>query len=389
VNLLDVCIILFVIASIFRGKEMGFARQFFSTIGFFGGLWLGALLQPHTVALVHTELSKATITILTTLGTALVLMSLGEYVGIRLKEKIRFGFLNHADNTLGSILSAITLLLVIWLSANIFSSLPSVGLRNAIADSRIVSALTQHLPPAPGVIARLGQLIDPNGFPQVFTGKEPTPNTTSVTPSLEGFDPAIAATKESVVKIEGQGCGGIVEGSGFVVGQGLVATNAHVVAGIDRPYITDANGTHRAMAIWYDPDLDFAVLRTSGLAGAPLSFDTTTSTNGTKTAVLGYPGGGPFDVESAVVLDHFIATGRNIYGQGATEREIYEVNSHIIPGNSGGPMISQDGKVVGVVFAQSTSYQDVGYTLTAKKAAAELKSAQSRNTPVSTAQCAE
>jgi S1-C subfamily serine protease len=389
VSIVDLLIILFVVTSLVRGRDIGFVRQFFSTFGFFAGLLVGALLQPFTTGLVDTELNKAFVTITTTLGTALAVMSLGEYVGLRLKHRIQFNSLNKADNTLGSVLAAVTLLLVIWLSANIFASLPASNLQAAISNSKIVSALSDHLPPAPGVIARLGKLIDPNGFPQVFTGKEPAPNSTNVTPSLAGFDPAIAATKDSVVKIEGQGCGGIVDGSGFVVGNGLVVTNAHVVAGISNPFIKDANGTHRAVAIWFDPDLDFAVLKTNDLAGKALSFNTTTATNGSRAAVLGYPGGGPFDVESAVVLDHFIASGRNIYGQGVTEREIYEVKSHIIPGNSGGPLINQAGEVVGVVFAQSTTYQNVGYTLTAKKALAEVTTAKQRNTEVSTASCAE
>jgi S1-C subfamily serine protease len=392
INLIDVLIVAGVVLAVFRGKDIGFVRQFCSTAGFFVGLFLGALLQSHTVTLGHSEVSKAMITITTTLGSALVFMGLGEYLGVRLKLSIRFGKLtqlNRADNALGSVLAAFTLLLVIWLSANIFASVPSSGLQKAINRSKIVAALTDHLPAAPGVIAGLGKLIDPNGFPQVFTGREPVPQTTDVAPSLAGFDAAIDQTKASVVKIEGQGCGGIVEGSGFVVGDGLVATNAHVVAGINRPYISDENGTHRAYAVWFDPDLDFAVLRTTGLAGNPLAFDTTKHDTGTRAAVLGYPGGGPFDVESAVILDQFIATGRNIYGQGETEREVYEVNAHIIPGNSGGPLITKDGKVIGVVFAESTTYDHVGYTLTAKRALAEINQAEQRNSAVSTASCAE
>jgi S1-C subfamily serine protease len=389
VNIVDLFIVLFVIFSLFRGREIGFVRQFFSTAGFFGGLLLGAMLQPYTTRLVDTELSKALITIMTTLGIALAAMSLGEYIGLRLKHRIQFNALNKTDNALGSGLAAVTLLLVIWLSANIFASLPASNLQVAISNSRIVSALSEHLPPAPTVIARLGKLIDPNGFPQVFTGKEPAPNTTSVTPSLDGFDTAIAATKDSVVKIEGQGCGGIVDGSGFIVGDGLVATNAHVVAGISNPFIKDGNGTHRTVTIWFDPDTDFAILKTTDLAGGTLSFNTTTANNGSRAAVLGYPGGGPFDVESAVVLDHFIASGRNIYGRGVTEREIYEINSHIIPGNSGGPLINKEGEVIGVVFAESTSYENVGYTLTAKQVVAAVNSAKQKNTEVSTASCAE
>lgn len=388
-NIIDILIVVGLIAALFRGREVGFIRQFCSTAGFFAGLFIGALLQPYTVKWAHTETSIAIVTIATTLGSALLVMTLGEYAGIHLKRRIQTGRFNKTDMVFGSGIATLSLLALAWLGAAMFSSLPSAGLQKTIDQSRIVSRLNQILPPAPAVIASLSKLVDPNGFPQVFTGREPAPNSSDVTPSLAGFDPAIAADKASVVKLEGQGCGGIVEGSGFVIGDGLVATNAHVVAGIAKPYVLDDNGTHRAQAIWFDPDLDFAIVRTTNLAGPALQFNTQAQARNTKAAVLGYPGGGKLDVESAVILDQFKATGRNIYGQGETIRDIYEVKAKIIPGNSGGPLITADGSVIGVVFAQSTSYKSVGYTLTAKKVLAEINAAKQRNLAVSTSRCAE
>lgn len=388
-NIVDFLIVVGVVLSLIRGHEVGFVRQFFSTAGFFLGLYLGVLLQKETVHLATTPAAKAVVTIATTIGCALVVMAIGEYIGMRLKQKIVAGKFNRPDMYLGSVLAGLSLLLIAWLSASILTAYPSAQLQTAFQQSRIISALDNRLPPAPAVIASLSRLIDPNGFPQVFTGREPTPHYISVSPSLKGFTPAINSVKKSIVKIEGQGCGGVVEGTGFVVGDGLVATNAHVVAGISAPYVSDNSGTHRASAIWFDPDLDFAILRTSGLAGDPLQFDETTQPDGTKTAILGYPGGGALDVEAGVILDQFDATGRNIYGQGSTTRAIYELNAHIIPGNSGGPIITKDGAVAGVVFAESTSYKNVGYALTAKKVASEVRAATLRNETVSTDRCAE
>ena len=388
-NIIDFLIIVGVVFSLLRGHEVGFVRQFFSTAGFFLGLYLGALLQKETIHLADSPSGKAILAITTTIGCALIIMTIGEYFGMRLKQKIVAGKLNRPDMYLGSVLAGVSLLLIAWLSASILTAYPSQKLQTAFAQSHIVSALDSHLPPAPTVIAGLSRLIDPNGFPQVFTGREPTPHYISVSPSLKGFSASLNKVKSSVVKIEGQGCGGVVEGTGFIVGDGLVATNAHVVAGITAPYISDDNGTHRASAIWFDPDLDFAVLRTTNLAGHALAFDESTQKDGTKTAVLGYPGGGSLDVEAGVVLDQFSATGRNIYGQGNTTRDIYELNAHIIPGNSGGPVITKDGKVVGVVFAESTSYKNVGYALTAAKVASEVRAATLRNQTVSTDRCAE
>lgn len=388
-HLIDVCIVLGALLSLLRGYQVGFVRQFFSTAGFFVGLWLGALLQKHTVLLSHSQSSKAVITIATTLGAAILLMMLGEYTGLRLKRRIQPGQLNRPDEVFGSALGFVSLLLLIWLGAAILAGYPSAGVQRTISESRIVGYLDKHLPAAPGVISGLSKLIDPNGFPQVFTGREPIPNNVSVSPSLSGFQTAIDHTDASVVKIEGPGCGGIVEGSGFVVGKDLVVTNAHVVAGIKFPFVHDSNGTHRATAILFDPDLDLAVLRTNNLAGQPLEFSSVGVPTGSRAVALGYPGGGPLAAEAAVVLDKFMATGRNIYGQGETERQVYELNAHIIPGNSGGPVISSDGQVIGVVFAESTTYPHVGYALTANKVDSEVHQATARNQTVNTSHCAE
>lgn len=388
-NILDAIIILFLITALFRGREVGFIRQLCSTVGFFGGLLLGATLEPHLVHLAHSQISRSLITLGTTLGAAFIFLSIGEYIGIILKTKVYAKPLNRVDNIFGSLLALASMLLGIWLSASIVQSLPNPGLQNIVRGSAIVSTLTRKLPPAPNIIADLGHLIDPNGFPQVFSGAEPSTSTDVPLPDLGTLQPAVTADRASVVKIEGQGCGGIVEGSGFVVGKNLVATNAHVVAGINAPYVYDANGTHAARPVWFDPNLDFAILKVSNLAGKALPISTAAESRGTAAAVLGYPGGGSFSAKSAAILDEFTATGRNIYNQSNTNRDVYEVKADIIPGNSGGPMITANGSVIGVVFAQSTVYNHVGYALNTTQITSPISRAQSRNGIVSTGSCAE
>ncbi|HWT56069.1 MAG TPA: MarP family serine protease, partial [Candidatus Microsaccharimonas sp.] len=336
-----------------------------------------------------TQGAKSIVTLVTTLGVAFLFLTIGEYLGILLKTKLTLKRIDAADNTLGSGLAVISVLVAVWLSASIVQSTQLAGLQDTIKGSRIVTLLDRHLPAAPTVIASIGKLIDPNGFPEVFSGSEPVPPANVPLPDLGDLEAAVRADAASVVKIQGQGCGGIVDGSGFVVGNGLVATNAHVVAGIHTPYIIDSNGTRTAAAIWFDPDLDLAVLRTSRLAGTPLVFNTTEASQGTAGAVIGYPGGGSFSAKPAAILDSFTATGRNIYGQGNVLRKVYELRADIIPGNSGGPVIAKDGSVIGVVFAESTSYKHVGYALTSGAVAQEITQARARNQQVSTGTCAE
>ncbi|MDB5184798.1 MAG: serine protease [Candidatus Saccharibacteria bacterium] len=385
----DILIILFLISSFFRGQEIGFVRQAFSSVGFIGGLLLGSRLQHYLLGWTTTALSQSVLTLIITLGTAMVFLIVGEYIGILIKRKVLLKKINAFDNGFGGALGVITLLATIWLGASIITSLPYSDLRQSVDDSKIVSLLNKRLPSAPRIIADISKLVNPNGFPDVFIGGEPNSKQDVPLPDLGALQTAVTNDRPSVVKLEGQGCGGVVDGSGFVIGSGLVATNAHVIAGIHKPYVVDSNGTHGATPLLFDPKLDFAILRVPNLAGGPLQLNTADVVPGTAGATLGYPGGGGFDAEPSVVMEQFNARGRDIYGKSVSTRSVYEVRAKIIPGNSGGPIIDADGKVMGVVFAQSTTYDQVGYALTAAQVASKIAVVKQNSQPVSTGSCTE
>jgi S1-C subfamily serine protease len=277
-------------------------------------------------------------------------------------------------------------LLTVWLLAATFARSAGPSLATAIQTSRLLQALDRTLPPAPNVLARVEGTLGLGRIPRVFTGLEPTPAPPVTGPNAAAVNAAADAGRAATVKIEGLGCGGLLDGSGFVAGPGLVATNAHVVAGIDAPTVIDARGRHRATVVLFDPNLDFAVLRTSGLAAAPLSLATTDQPRGTIGAALGYPGGGDLTVSPAAILAQRTAVGRNIYDAGLVRRDIYELQAVVRPGNSGGPLVAPDGTVIGVIFATSTSNGNIGYALTATEIIPDLGQARTAD-PVSTGAC--
>jgi S1-C subfamily serine protease len=318
----------------------------------------------------------------------MICSTLGEYLGAILKYHMP-KLVDKFDEAIGGITGGITLLASIWLAAALFISLPSTTIQTQLHDSAIVGALDKTLPAAPDIIARIGRLIVPDNFPQVFNGVEPNVNTTASLPSLGSLNPVIQKDEPSVVKVEGRGCGGIVEGSGFVGSSNLVITNAHVVAGISAPYVLTQQGTFPATIVWFDPNVDFAILRVDGLNEPPLTIDNSKVSSGTSGAVLGYPGGGPFEAVAAAVLQDFTAQGRNIYDQGSTTRDVYSIKATVIPGNSGGPLINKQGAVIGLVFAQSTTYNQVGYALTTPQFVQEFHAHSNATQAVSTGQCAE
>lgn len=387
-NWLDVFIVLFLLAALIRGYEVGFVRQFCSTIGFFVGLFLGAWVNGLISHVASTPGSKAILALIMVLGFALLFMAVGEYFGMLLKFRLHNAKItNKLDKWFGSALAVVTLLAAVWLAAAIFRSIPDNGWQRQVRNSRIVALLDSNLPSAPEVLITLSRLIDPNSFPQVFSGLEPALKTDAPLPDMGELNPVVQRVRPSIVKIEGEGCNNIVEGSGFIAGDGAVVTNAHVVAGVKEPFVLDQNGRHAARVILFDPDLDLAILRASNLAGEPLPLDRNLAPDGTPTAVLGYPSGAGFTASPGVVLETFRAQGRNIYDQGQTLREVYSVKTDIAQGDSGGPMIDKDGEVIGVIFAKSINYNSVGYALTMQQVISKIDQAGGLTAEVSTRGC--
>ncbi len=389
-NIIDLLIVLMALSAVIRGRELGFARQLGSTVGFIAGIFLGVALQPFMATLVTDQISRSFISLFTIIGTAFLLLGIGEYIGIRLKTAFHNTRFNAVDGWFGSLIGTGTLLIAVWLGAAILNIMPFPAAQQQIRDSQIISRLNQSLPPSDTVISNLGNLLTPNDFPRVFIGTEPAPRGNTTIPGVENnLQQAVNVAKESVVKIEGIGCGGIVEGSGFVINGDLVITNAHVVAGVARPFIRDANGQHTATPVWFDPDLDFAIVRADNLSGGPLLINPNLVDNNTRGAVLGYPGGGPLTAGGAGIVDHFSARGRDIYNQSISTRQIYSLAARVVPGNSGGPVIAADGRIIGVVFAQSTTNNNIGYALSTPQLLSAINQAQAQNRTVSTGQCAQ
>lgn len=387
-NAVDIVIIVFVFFSITRGASVGLVRQFFSLAGFLSGLLLGVLLAPVIASLTQGQISKTFFVLITILFMASVMSGLGEYLGLKLADAAKRYKASRLDPVLGAVFGAAVTLLVAWLLAAMLANNPARAVSQPIQHSKIIKTLDRLLPPAPPLIARIGKVINPNGFPQVFVGLEPTPAPPVNPANSADVEQAIKTDAASVVKIEGRGCGGIIDGSGFVAADNLVITNAHVVAGVPTPTVVDRNGRHATTAILFDPDLDIAVLKTSHLAGLPLPLALSDVNRGTAGVVLGYPGGGTFMAVPAGVLQEFIATGRNIYDRGLTKRHIYELQTTVEPGNSGGPLVLPDGTVIGVIFARSESTEGIGFSLTSTEVLPKIRQSQTLGQPVNTGPCA-
>jgi S1-C subfamily serine protease len=191
------------------------------------------------------------------------------------------------------------------------------------------------------------------------------------------------------VQVQALGCGAVVGfGSGFVTRPGFVVTNAHVVAGFDRLSVRDSAGAHPAVAIYFDPALDVAVLSVPRLTARPIGWADAPAARGTQGATLGFPGGQPeMVVQPATVQGRLDAIGRDIYGQGSTRREILALAAAVQQGDSGGPFVTSEGVVAGVVFAGDPGHAATAYALTAEQVRPAVERAIGADRPADVGAC--
>jgi S1-C subfamily serine protease len=399
VNWVDYLLLILVALSAVRGLRLGAAMQVLSYGGFWLGLFVGALITPPLAAQVRTVTAKTVVAALTVFGMALLLGGVGRLVGARSSTALRRFRLGPLDSVAGVAVAVFATLVATWLVASILANSRFTTLDTALHDSRIVRAMNDVLPPMPSVFSRIESFLATAGFPVVFAGLPPQSVAPVTPPSSSAVSTAVAAAAPSTVQVEGGACGAIQEGSGFVAGPGLVVTNAHVVAGVAKPFVTDSAGRHSAGTILFDPKLDIAVLRVPGLGDKALSLVAGSSPvrAGSTAAVLGYPEGGPFTYVPAGVAAAFTATGLDIYGTATTQREVYEIDAQVLPGNSGGPLVASgdaaqgipDGTVIGVVFARSTTNSGVGYALAMPAVEKDVSDAKSLTAHVGTGACTD
>jgi S1-C subfamily serine protease len=282
------------------------------------------------------------------------------------------------------------LLLATWFLALNLADGPFPAVSRGLRDSEIVRTLDSALPPPPSLVGEASHLLALLGFPDVFVGLPQEPSPPVGPPNGAQARAASRAALPSTVEVLGSGCnqGFVNQGSGFVVGEDLVITNAHVVAGTSEQWVQYAGVRTVATVVAFDPNLDVAVLRARGLDLAPLALLRGEAGRGDAGAVLGYPGGGSLDAEAAAVRGVIEPVGRDIYGEGQVRRRVYEVQATIRRGNSGGPFVLASGRVAGLVFASSVADDEVGYAIVSSEFLPMLRNPATLTASVGTGACA-
>ncbi len=385
----DLVIIGLMLLAAVHGLRLGALVQILTFGGFCLGMLVGALVWFAVFKGIHNQSVRATLTVSLVLVTAIGFSYVGRVLGSYSNVTLRRYHLGHVDAALGVGVAVVAVLLSCWLVASVISSPNSrfTWLSSAVARSDILHSVDRILPQAPGVFNDLENFLTNHDFPPVFSTLTP-PSTGSVsTPTSAATralaDPAVFST----VKVLGSACGQEQEGSAFVVGRGLVATNAHVVAGESDTSVIVGSTSYKATPVLFDSSFDIAILRTKAPLGPVLTIDPSLVDRGTQAAILGYPEDGPLSVGPAGVTGEVTAVGKDIYDQGSVTRAVYALDAEVRPGNSGGPVMGPGGQVIGIVFSRSTVYGTVGYALTSPGVLARVQQASTRQAAVGTGQC--
>jgi len=321
-------------------------------------------------------------------GLVLLGQQLGSAVGVAIRRRMGRGVLSGVDQGAGAAFGFARGIFTVWLLAGMLALFPVPALATEARQSTIVRTLETRLPSPVVLAAEFGRIIQGAGLPDVFVGAPPPINVPDGGPSQAEAEAIAAAARASTVRVEATACGRLLTGSGFAVLADQIVTNAHVVAGAERVWISFDGSLDRANArvVHFDGDLDIAVLDVPGVTLAPLELANEIPERGTRAAALGFTGGGRQRLIPAVVSRSIDAVGRDIYGDLSVARDIIEMRADVAPGDSGGPLIV-DGLVAGVTFSESRLNSAIGYALSPVAVAESINPSLGSSDPVATGPC--
>lgn len=387
-TILDLALILTLLSYLIYGLRNGFLV----TLGGIAGFAAGAVAAFVSVPIVSDLVDDAGWRLTAIIATAVLLMvlghGLGTMVGRRIRSVVKIRPLRAVDRLVGGGVNVVVSALVMSLLAFSIGALGVPFVSQQLAESKVIRFIDGMTPyPVKTSMAQLRSAVIGEDIPTLFEGLaqgKPMP-----VPDASTDTPALNAAADSVLKIAGTAyqCGQNQTGTGFVVSPGRVVTNAHVVAGVPEPVVeVPDGGALPGRVVYFDSQHDLAVLAVDGLRSAPLQLGSDLPP-GSPAAFAGYPHGGPFQSKPATVQDITTVLVPDIYGNNPAPEDVYRLAGDIQPGNSGGPLLTTDGQVAGVVFAKATAGFPLGFAITMSDLAPVAAEAPGLDSAVSAGQC--
>ncbi|KWV32662.1 MULTISPECIES: MarP family serine protease [Micromonospora] len=387
----DLVLLLLMLVFAISGYRQGFVIGALSFSGFFLGALIGLQLGPMLARQFIDSGTRVLVSLVAVFGLAVLGQALAGWLGSHLRRTITNDTAKRADDIGGAFVSILAVMLVAWLVAVPLGSSSLPWLAASVKNSALLTVVDRVLPDqAQELSTALRDTVDTNGFPDVFNGLGRTSarQVAPPDPALAGSQ-VVANSQRAVVKVLGSApsCSRRIEGSGFVYADDRVMTNAHVVAGTRSVAVELRGERYDGEVVVYDPDRDLAVLYVPGLPGPSLRFAAGQAGSGADAIVLGFPLDGPYDARPARIRDVDRIEGPDIYNASKVNREIYTIRALVRSGNSGGPLVSSNGLVLGVIFAAAADDPNTGFAVTAEEARPVALAGAERTRGVGTGDC--
>ncbi len=391
-SFVDLALIVVTLLFALSGFRQGLLVSATSIVGFLGGAVLGAQLSgPVADRVDGSSLTRVFAALVVVLAGALLGQILAGAVGRAVRRRVTWEPAKVVDSVAGAVVSAAAVLLVAWMVASPLASSPFPQLSSQVRQSALVQAIDRTVPDdVRAVYQSLRDAIDRRGLPDVLDPLTPTQVRDVPAPDMAlESSPVVSAVQGSVVKISGvaPSCSRQIDGSGFVYADDRVMTNAHVLAGVDDPVVLAEGSEYEATPVFVDPVIDVAVLAVPGLPQEELSFASSPAESGDDAIIMGYPGGGDLYIGAARVRDRGDISGPDFRNSQTVVRDVYALFGQVRSGNSGGPLFSADGSVLGVVFASAIDDPDTGYALTGPQVAEAARAGLTASAEVDTGPC--
>lgn len=386
----DAILVLGAFVAWWNGWRQGAVTSVLSFIGIVAGLVLGMAAAPFLMG--YTD--QVALRLLLVMGVLVLLVGVGQLAGAAaghaVRDRMKYRSQQRRDSLIGGFFQVVAMLLIVWLI-----SIPLAGSLagkpgQAVRQSHVLGALNRYMPaPLAGLPTGIAAMLNESGLPPLVSpwlgaGVEVEP------PNIEVADKALVdRIRPSIIHVMGdsEACSRRLLGSGFVTAPGYVVTNAHVVAGTEIVALDTVVGMKDAEVVYYNPEVDIAVLHSKDLDLPPLEWAPQVAATGDDAIALGFPHSGPFTASPARIRERLVIAGPDIYAQGRVERDAYTLRGSIRQGNSGGPLVDASGRVLGVIFGASIDDTDTGYALTAEEVQKQVGDVRALVAPVKTGKC--
>ena len=385
--ILDIFVVIVIGSAVISGLSRGFVRALGTTAGIIAGGAAALIVMPVVSAAIPLYGWNVAGAIAAGIALVMVGIAIGEAIANLIRKPVHRVGLGIIDRLLGAVTGFVVSVALLMMAVMSVGSFGVPGVAQAVASSTVLRFIDERMPaPVESALARIRSIALEDGIPLLLDSAGAG---TAEVPDADSNTPALRKVSESVPRISANApeCRATSSGSGFVIGDGLIMTNAHVVTGA-RDVVVELPGDipRTASVVYYDAETDIALLAAADVDAAPLPFSVTPEAEATV-FFQGYPYGGPFSSRSAAVLGTTHTAMYSSDGTATAPRSVVRIAGNVNPGNSGGPLLDADGAVVGMIFAQAEGVANVGFALSMEELAPVLALAPELTAPVATGSC--